>query len=133
VFAFPSRGDFVLGNNSVAAAGPTTSLTWWSSDWSFLNSLSGGAAPVSFKGFAGGGLSSPPACGDTWTTAGGNSPPPVGTIPSYMGVLVSNSVAKSGTTISGKVKKIVVIKTDAGYSPNPGHNGTGKFVATYCG
>src|SRR5262249_10538370 len=52
VFAFPSRGDFVLGDLSVAAAGPTTSLTWWSSDWSFLNNLSGGTAPSQFKGFA---------------------------------------------------------------------------------
>jgi hypothetical protein len=133
VFAFPAHGAFVLGNLSVAAAGPTTSLTWWSSDWSLLNSLSGGTAPVAFKGFAGGGLSAPPACGDTWTTAGGNSPPPVGSIPSYMGVLVSNSVTKSGSAISGKTKKIVVIKTDAGYSPNPGHNGTGTYVASYCG
>ena len=133
VFAFPSRGDFVLGDVSVASAGPTTHLVWWSSDWSVLNSLSGGVAPTSFKGFAGGGLSSPPACGDTWTTAGGNSPPPVGGIPSYMGVLVSSSAAKSGSAITGKTKKIVVVKTDAGYSPNPGHNGTGTYVATYCG
>ena len=34
VFAFPPVGDFVLGDQSVAAAGPTTTLTWWSSDWS---------------------------------------------------------------------------------------------------
>ena len=33
VFAFPSRGDFVLGDLSVAAAGPTTTLTWWGSEW----------------------------------------------------------------------------------------------------
>ena len=50
-----------------------------------------------------------------------------------MGVLVSSSAAKSGSAITGKTKKIVVVKTDAGYSPNPGHNGTGTYVATYCG
>lgn len=32
VFAFPAAGDFVLGDLSVAAAGPTTPLTWWGSD-----------------------------------------------------------------------------------------------------
>lgn len=134
VFAFPSRGAFVLGNLSVAAAGPTTTLTWWSSEWSLANSLTGGAAPASFKGFAGNPVpSSPPACAGTWTTTSGNSPPPVGSIPSYMGVLVSTAVNKSGATLSGDTTKIVVIKTAAGYSPSPGHSGTGTYVATYCG
>jgi hypothetical protein len=134
VFAFPSRGDFVLGDLSVAAAGPTTTLTWWSSEWYLANSLTGGVAPNSFKGFAGNLVpSSPPACSGTWTTTSGNSPPPVGSIPTYMGVLVSTSVQKSGATLSGDTTKIVVVKTDAGYSPSPGHNGTGTYVATYCG
>ena len=136
VFAFPSFGDFVLGDKSVAAAGPTTPLTWWSSDWSLLNSLTGGAAPTSMKGFSNNvAPSSPPACGGMWTTLPGNSPPPIGVglIPSYMGVLVSPFVKKAGNTLSGNVTKIVVIKTDAGYNPNPGHNGTGTLVATYCG
>jgi hypothetical protein len=50
-----------------------------------------------------------------------------------MGVLVSTSAKSSGSTISGNITKIVVIKTDDGYSPNPGHDGTGTYVATYCG
>jgi hypothetical protein len=29
--------------------------------------------------------------------------------------------------------KIVVVLTDAGYGPSPGHPGTGRIVATYCG
>jgi hypothetical protein len=136
VFAFPSFGDFVLGDQSVAAAGPTTQLTWWSANWSPLNSLGGGVAPTSMKGFAKNlAPSSPPACGGTWTTSTGNSPPPIGVglIPSYMGVVVSPFVQKTGNTLSGTVTKIVVIKTDAGYEPNPGHDGTGTLVATYCG
>ena len=64
--------------------------------------------------------SSPPACGGTWTTTSGNSPPPVGSIPSYMGVLVSTSVKKSGSTISGDTMKIVVVKTNAGLLAEPG-------------
>jgi hypothetical protein len=136
VFAFPPVGDFVLGDQSVAAAGPTTTLTWWSSDWSAVNVLSGGVAPTSMKGFANTVTpSAPPACGGTWKTTSGNSPPPVGIefIPSYMGVLVSPLVTKTGATLSSAVPKIVVIKTNPGYSPNPGHKGTGTYVATYCG
>jgi hypothetical protein len=136
VFAFPPVGDFVLGDQSVAAAGPTTTLTWWSSEWSLLNSLSGGPAPTAMKGFANSlTSSSPPACGGTWKTTGGNSPPPIGVefIPSYMGVLVSPLVTKTGAALSSAVPKIVVIKTNAGYAPNPGHPGTGTYVATYCG
>jgi hypothetical protein len=134
VFAFPSRGDFVLGDLTVASAGPSTVLTWWSSHWPHLNSLTGGAAPNGFKGFAATLTpSSPPACDGTWTTAPGNSPPPIATIPSYMGVVVASSIQAKGKTFSGNTPKIVVIKTDSGYSPNPGHLGTGTYVATYCG
>jgi hypothetical protein len=50
-----------------------------------------------------------------------------------MGVLVASSVSKSGNGISGRWAKIVVVKTNAGYSPNTGHPGTGKIVATFCG
>jgi hypothetical protein len=133
VFAFPSRGAFALGDLTVASAGPATLLTWWSSDWSSLNSLSGGAASTGFKGFAGAPVpSAPPACGGNWTTGPGNSPPPVGSIPSYMGVLVSSAIQTKGKTYSSATPKIVVVKTNPGYSPNPGHPGTGTYVATYC-
>jgi hypothetical protein len=137
VFAFPSRGAFVLGDNAVAAAGLTQPVTWWSSQWPSLNGLSGGTAPASFKGFAGDVTTLPdrsPAnvCGTTFTTKPGNSTPPTSTVPSYMGVLVASSVTKSGSAIDGTWGKIVVVKTDPGYEPNPGHAGTGTVVATFC-
>jgi len=137
VFSFPSRGAFTLGNNTVATAGPTTTVTWWHDLWSSLNSLSGGAAPSPFKGFAGNVTRLPttsPAnvCGNTFSTTSGNSPPPTSDVPAYMGVLVASSVTKSGTTISGRWAKIVVVKVDTGYSPSPGHPGRGKIVATFC-
>lgn len=125
-FAFLSKGAFVVGDGS-----DTGSVTFWSDEWWQLNSLSGGVAPLSFKGFAGN-TSTPPACGKAWTTAPGNSPPPAGSLPSYMGVIVSSSVAKSSSTISGDTVEIVVVKTDPGYSPNPGHPGTGTVVGVYC-
>ena len=134
VFSFLSHGAFSLGDLTAAAAGPSDTVTWWSSTWFLLNNLTGGIAPDSFKGFAGTFTTSPPSCGSKWTTRGGNSPPPVGAgdIPSYMGVVVPSAVTKSGTTISGNVVEIVVVRTDPGYDPAPGHNGTGTIVAVYC-
>lgn len=137
VFAFPSRGAFVLGDSTVSSATPTTRVTWWDDAWWRLNSLSGGTAPDSFKGFADTVSSLPttsPAnfCGTTFRTLPGNSPPPTRGVPSYMGVLVASSVTKSGNTINGNWAKIVVVRTDAGYAPRPGAPGTGSIVATFC-
>jgi hypothetical protein len=49
-----------------------------------------------------------------------------------MGVLVSTAVEKSGPTIAGDVLSIVVVRTDGGYAPNPGHAGTGTVIAQFC-
>jgi hypothetical protein len=49
-----------------------------------------------------------------------------------MGILVSTRVVKSGSTVSGDVLSIVVVKTDSGYRANPGHDGTGAIVAQFC-
>lgn len=107
-------------------------MTFWGKEWSGKNVLSGGAAPDAFKGFAANLGATPPACGITWTTAPGASSAPPVTVPAYMGVLVSSSVVKSGATISGNAPAIVVVKTDPGYAPNPGHPGTGTVIATLC-
>jgi uncharacterized repeat protein (TIGR01451 family) len=131
VFAFLDHGSFALGNLSSAEG---SEATFWGAQWSKANALTGGTAPSSFKGFVNGLATTPPACGGTWTTAqGGNSVgPPDGPLPSYMGVVVTTSVTKSGSTSSGNVARIVVVQTNAGYSSSPGHAGTGLIVATYC-
>lgn len=135
VFAFPSRGVFALGDRTVATAG-TAPVTWWGAQWWNENAISRGASPAAFKGFTDQiklPTSSPPVgCGSAWTTTGGNSPPPVSGVPSYMGVVVTSSVTKAGSTISGNVVQIVVVKVDPGYAPNPGNAGTGTIVATFC-
>ena len=131
VFAFPAGGTFVLGDSTVAAAGPTTTLTFWGSKWSSLNALSGSGPVPSFKGFANT-TTSPPACGGTWTTRPGNSSSPPASLPAFMGVLVASKTTKSGSTISGDILHIVVVAPDPGYAPNPGHPGTGKLVTTVC-
>jgi hypothetical protein len=49
-----------------------------------------------------------------------------------MGVIVAGSVTKSGSSVNGVWGRIVVVRTDAGYAPGPGHAGTGTVVATFC-
>ena len=135
VFAFPSRGAFVLGDTTAATAGSAV-VTWWGSKWAKLNELTGGDAPSAFKGFAetiGLPTSTPPtSCGSAWQTSGGNSSSPPSSVPPYMGVVVAGGVTKSGSTISGNSVHIVIVKVDPGYGPAPGHAGTGTIVATFC-
>jgi hypothetical protein len=49
-----------------------------------------------------------------------------------MAVIVTSSSGKSGPTISGNIVEIVIVKTNPGYAPNPGHAGTGTVVAVVC-
>jgi len=49
-----------------------------------------------------------------------------------MAVIVSSSIGKSGSQISGDTKHIVIVKTNADYAGNPGNAGTGTVVATVC-
>jgi hypothetical protein len=74
----------------------------------------------------------PASCGSAWTSTGGNSPPPVSGVPSYMGVVVTSSVTKTGSASSGNSKSIVVVKVNPGYTPDPSGHGTGTIVATFC-
>jgi probable HAF family extracellular repeat protein len=135
VFAFPSRGAFAVGDVTAATADSST-VTWWGDTWSQQDVLSGGAAPSAFKGFAGNitlPTSTPPlVCSGTWTATGGNSPLPSSDVPSYMGVIVTSSVKKSGGAITGNYTHIVVVKVDPGYAPTPSTPGTGTIVGTYC-
>jgi hypothetical protein len=50
-----------------------------------------------------------------------------------MAVIASSKVSKSGNTISGDIPAIVIVQTAPGYAPNPGHPGTGKVLAVFCG
>ncbi|MHB8574141.1 MAG: Ig-like domain repeat protein, partial [Dehalococcoidia bacterium] len=119
-YATASGGSFVIGDGNAAL---NTAVTYWGAQWSKLNS---------FKGFADTSSSNPPSCNGTWTTRPGNSSAPPDSVPSYLAVFVSSSISKSGSTISGDIRQIVIIKTDPGYAGNPGHAGTGAVVAVLC-
>jgi hypothetical protein len=106
-------------------------VNFWGSQWSQNNPMSGGSGPYVFKGFEDG--SSQPTCGGIWTSSPGNSSNPPSMIPQYMAVIVSSSVQKNGSVISGDIKKIIIVKTNPGYGPSPGHPGSGQVVAILCG
>jgi len=129
IFAFLDHGAFVLGDKTAVVG---RSVTFWSATWSRENALSGGSAPPSFKGFASTVSSNPPVCRDNWTSRPGNSSKPPDTLPPFMGVVVSSTIGKSGSTLSGNVPEIVVVRTNGGYASNPGHPGTGRVIAVFC-
>ena len=127
-FQFPAGGDFVIGDLGNLAGNST--VYFWGAQWSQNNPMTGGSGPNAFKGFENG--TAVPACGSTWTSRPGNSSNPPATLPQFMGVIVSSSVVKNGSTITGNVQKIIVVQTNAGYGPAPGHFGTGRVVAIIC-
>jgi hypothetical protein len=134
VFAFPTGNGatFVIGD---LEAGPLRHVTWWSSQWANINLMSGGMPPDAMKGFAGfeeNLLGLPPDCGGSWTADPGNSAPPPPTVPKVMAVIVSSKVVKSGSTITGDIKQVVLVENDPGYQPSPGHPGTGTEIGILC-
>jgi len=135
IFAFPTANGatFVIGD---LEAGLGRQVTWWSSQWANINLMSKGAPPDAMKGFAGFednflGLP-PPNCGATWSTDPGNSAPPPPSVPTFMGVIASSQVTKTGSIITGDIKQVVIVRNDPGYSPSPGHPGTGTEIAILC-
>lgn len=124
----PGGGAFVIGDQDGATG---SAVTFWGAQWAKANSLSGGPAPAAFKGYA---LNpGTPSCGVSWSTDPGNSaPPPAGPLPKYMAVIVTSSAAKSGAAVSGNTVHIVIVRTNAGYAPDPGHAGTGTVVSQVC-
>jgi hypothetical protein len=122
VFDPDPRGLFVVGDKSASG-----SVTFWGAQWAKANSLSGGPAPASFKGFES--SMHTPTCGSSWTTGPGDSAMAPGTGSSYMAVIVAGSITKSGSNISGNAVHVVIVKTDAGHGPN---EATGIVVAQLC-
>lgn len=124
---FAQGGSFVIGDRENVAGG---NVTFWGAQWWKDNPMSTGSGPAGFKGFENGNTA--PTCGGSWTSNPGNSSGPPATIPPYMAVIVSSHVGKSGPTISGDILHIVVVKTDPGYGPDPGHAGTGTITQQLC-
>lgn len=118
----PPAGAFAIGDLNAVLNSP---VTFWGAQWSKDNQVSTADAPPAFKGYALDVDST--AC--TFTTDPGNSaPPPSGPLPSVITVLVTNSVTKSGPTISGTITEFALVATNDGYDSDPGHPGTGSVI-----
>ncbi len=137
-YQFPAGGAFVIGDKAgqFADARPGSNVTFWSEKWNPPNPMSSGKlAPSSFKGLEN--TVTNPTCGQplpTWETRTGNSPPPpAGTLPRYMGVIVASNIAKNGNTPTGNIARIVIVDTLGNtYAPNPSSDGKGVVVAVVC-
>ena len=128
VFQWTTGGNFVIGDGN---SGVGMTSTFWSAQWRSANVVSGGTAPSAFKGFAGS-PDGPTTCGGTFSARPGNSTPPPESVPSFTPMLVTSSVEKVGNTITGSKPSIVVVQTNAGYGPAPGHTGTAQVIAVLC-
>jgi hypothetical protein len=118
----PGQGAFVIGDLSATVGSP---VTFWGAQWWMDDSLSGGLAPASFKGFAD--TANPSSCGP-WSTLPGNSSQPPPTLSSTIDVIVASNISKQGQTISGDTTEVVQVQPDPGYAPDPGHAGTGTVT-----
>jgi hypothetical protein len=123
----PGGGAFVVGDLHYQNG---ASAYWWGAQWWKHDHLSTGLAPASFKGFENGNAS--PWCGQTWTTRPGNSSRPPKSVSGVMAVIVSSHITKSGPVISGNIVHIILVRTNPGYAPNPGHLGTGTIIGQVC-
>jgi len=129
IFTWTPGGNFVIGDGNDTVGG---TATFWSDEWYLANSVSGGQAPMAFKGFSNT-PSGATMCGlPNWSSRGGNSPPPAGAVPEYTAVLVTDLVTKTGRTISGTKPSIVVVRVNPGYAPNPGKAGTAEILGVLC-
>jgi PKD repeat protein len=132
IFDYPAGvagGSFIISDRNAVVG---KQVTFWGAQWANSNPLNVGAAPSSFKGFANQTNPDPASCGGKWTTGPGNSSGPPNSIPTYMAVIVSSSITKSGSTIAGDVRQVVIVKTNPDYDSNPGHAGIGTVVAVWC-
>jgi PKD repeat protein len=100
---------------------------FWGSQWAKQVKAGDYQANSSFKGYA----ETVNNSSKTWTAGSGNSSHPPATINSYISVIVSTHIAKNGSTISGNITEVVILKVDnpASFKPDPGSIGSGVVVA----
>ena len=128
-FAFLPRGTFIAGDEPGIGTG--SKLVFWGAGWAMANDFDNGTLH-GFKGFAPSVSSSPPKCGSTWTAHLGISNRPPDRVPAYMAVALTDDVIGRHGRVTGEITEIVIVRTDPGYRPDPGHAGTGTVVAILC-
>ena len=89
----------VVGDHADGRAG---AVQFSGAGWANANTLSGGAAPDAFKGFAPG---RSPICVGDWSARPGQSATPPATVPAYTAVLVGIGTAFAGGRHAARVGK----------------------------
>jgi len=135
IFTYTTGGSFVVGDSSAGvltagAIGAGNAVSFWGAQWAKANDLSGGAAPSAFKGFSNSPVT--PVCGIAWAAAPGNSSPPAADVPTYTAMIVATTIIEKDSKIAGNTAHVVIVRTDPGYAPNPGHAGTALVVGVLC-
>jgi hypothetical protein len=143
VFEYTAGGTFVIGDVTAGAPTVGNTVTFWGSKWAKSNALSGSSTPRQMTGFVA--TRAIPACGASWTTGAGNRGPAPphwalghlnagapARVPSYTAMIVTSQVTMSRGALVGDTVHVVVVRTDAGYRPNPGATGQGTIVAVIC-
>jgi hypothetical protein len=123
------RPLFVIGDKEAHGIGAT--VNFWGSQWWKNNDMTGlvDKGVASFKGYA---SDSDNFCGGMWETRPGNSSNPPATIPTDIMVIVTDTVQKDGPDITGSIKQILMVHSDGGYGPAPGHRGNGTVTQVLC-
>jgi hypothetical protein len=123
-------GAFVIGDLSAGAPTTGTNVLFWGAQWSKTNQISAGAAPPSMKGFASSATTLD--CGATFATQAGAGSLPPAALPAVIEVIVTSKVTQKGSTISGTIAHIVLVRIQPGYADQPGTPGTGTIVGVVC-
>ena len=120
---------FVIGDRQRHAIGDV--VNFWGAQWWKNNPMSGFVSKgvASFKGYAN---KAEDFCGGRWESRPGNSSGPPATIPDEVAIIVTDTVLKDGPKISGTIKKILLVRHDGAYGPNPGHRGSGPVTKIIC-
>jgi cysteine-rich repeat protein len=125
----PTTALFVIGDVEPHAVGNT--VNFWGAQWWTNNAVSGpvSSGVASFIGYAN---KADDFCGGKWESRPGNNSNPPATIPDDIAVIVTSSVQKNGTTISGNIKQIVTVHSDGLYAPAAGQRGSGTVTSILC-
>ncbi|HKO59512.1 MAG TPA: carboxypeptidase regulatory-like domain-containing protein, partial [Thermoanaerobaculia bacterium] len=136
--------SFVIWGGNATAPRVGQRVNFWGSQWE--SQVTGGDYDTNagFKGFAT--LAAPPLaqiCQPTarssgtprlddrcWTSKPGDSRPPE-QLDAYIGIIISNSIARQGSTIYGNIAATVVVRVEPGYGDDPGKAGFGTIVGVY--
>jgi RHS repeat-associated protein len=142
-FVVYQPASFVIWGGNTAGLTLGQYVNFWGSQWA--SQVTGGdyQANPSFKGYvipvatavgicepSARTSGSPQLDASCWTSKPGNSKPPA-TLSAYIGVIVSTSIAKQGSTIYGNIAALVVVQVDPSspYGSDPGHPGYGTVAA----